>query len=101
MKKKALSIIISLVATATLFTGCGGADTATADSSADTSAPAATEAAASDDGDSAPASSSGGDLEFKIVVKSFQSSYWQAAVQVIQDSTCNVMTSFVLNPTPY
>lgn len=97
MKKKALSIIISLVATATLLTGCGGADTATADSSADTSAPAATEAAASDDGDSAPASSSGGDLEFKIVVKSFQSSYWQAAVQGVNQAASELGVSVECN----
>lgn len=61
---------------ATLLVGCGGQAASTTTSEP---APAKTEEAA------APAASTetteaGGELNFKIVVKSFQSSYWQAAV---------------------
>ena len=76
MKKKVLSTIISAAMVATLLVGCGGQAASTTTSEP---APAKTEEAA------APAASTetteaGGELNFKIVVKSFQSSYWQAAV---------------------
>lgn len=76
MKKKVLSTILSAAMVATLLVGCGGQAASTTTSEP---APAKTEEAA------APAASTetteaGGELNFKIVVKSFQSSYWQAAV---------------------
>ena len=77
MKKKVLSTIISAAMVATLLAGCGGQAASTSTTSEP--APAKTEEAA------APAAATetteaGGELNFKIVVKSFQSSYWQAAV---------------------
>ena len=77
MKKKVLSTIISAAMVATLLVGCGGQAASTSTTSEP--APAKTEEAA------APAAATetteaGGELNFKIVVKSFQSSYWQAAV---------------------
>jgi ribose transport system substrate-binding protein len=71
-----LSTILSAAMVATLLVGCGGQAASTTTSEP---AHAKTEEAA------APAASTetteaGGELNFKIVVKSFQSSYWQAAV---------------------
>ena len=70
MKRKVLATIMSATLVATMLVGCGasGDETATADAGQSAST-ANTETAAA-----------GEDLEFKIVVKSFQSSYWQAAV---------------------
>ena len=81
MKKKVLATIISAAMTATILAGCAGA-AAPAAPAAD--APAATEEAAPAADEAAPAAA--GDLDFKIVVKSFQSSYWQAAVQGVNQA---------------
>ena len=69
MKKKVLATLLCLAMAATMVVGCGSkaADAPAAD------APAA----------DAPAAS--GDLEFAIIVKSFQSSYWQAAVKGVEE----------------
>ena len=74
MKKKVLATLLCLAMAATMVVGCGSkaADAPAAD------APAA-DAPAAD----APAAS--GDLEFAIIVKSFQSSYWQAAVKGVEE----------------
>ena len=77
MKKKVLATIVSAAMVATLLAGCAAAPAAPAAAPAADAAPAATEEAA-------PAASS--DLDFKIVVKSFQSSYWQAAVQGVNQA---------------
>ena len=76
MKKRVLATIMSATLVVSMLAGCGSA--ATTEAPAAEAAPA-TEAAA----DAAPAAdtASGDKLSFKIVVKSFQSSYWQAAVQ--------------------
>lgn len=66
MKKKLLAVLLSGCMVAGVLAGCGGSDK-----------PAA-------DGDKAPAD--GGDLHFEVVVKSFQSSYWQAAMQGIEQA---------------
>ncbi len=81
MKKKVLATLMSVAMVATLLVGCGETETASAPA-ADTSA--ATEEAAPA-ADAAPAevaapAADAGALKFDIVVKSFQSSYWQAAV---------------------
>ena len=86
MKKKLLATIVSTAMVATLLAGCSGAAAPAADA-----APAATEAAAPAEDTSteaaAPAAdAASGDLDFKIVVKSFQSSYWQAAVQGVNQA---------------
>ena len=77
MKKRVLATIMSATLVVSMLAGCGSAAADTAAPAADAAAPA-TEAAA----DAAPAAdtASGDKLNFKIVVKSFQSSYWQAAV---------------------
>ena len=76
MKKRVLATIMSATLVVSMLAGCGSA--ATTEAPAAEAAPA-TEAAA----DAAPAAdtASGDKLSFKIVVKSFQSSDWQAAVQ--------------------
>ncbi|MBP5299570.1 MAG: substrate-binding domain-containing protein [Lachnospiraceae bacterium] len=77
MKKKVLSTIISAAMVATLLVGCGGqaASTSTSEPAAETKTEEAAAPAASTE-----TTEAGGELNFKIVVKSFQSSYWQAAV---------------------
>ncbi len=68
MKKKVLVTLMAATLVASMFAGCGAAS-----SDAGASSDATVE-------DSATPTAAAGDLEFKIVVKSFQSSYWQAAV---------------------
>ena len=89
MKKKVLATIISAAMTATILAGCAGAaapaaPAADAPAATEEAAPAADEAAPAADEAAAPAAA--GDLDFKIVVKSFQSSYWQAAVQGVNQA---------------
>lgn len=71
MKKKILAVLLGGCMVAGLLAGCGGGNN-TADSG-------------SDSGDSKE-SSSGGGYHFEVVVKSFQSSYWQAAVKGIEEA---------------
>ena len=76
MKKKVIATLLSAAMLATLIGGCGGADAEKTDAPAGDGA--STEAPADDaaaNGDTA-----GGDYNFEIIVKSYQSSYWQAAV---------------------
>lgn len=54
MKKKVLALVLGVAMTATMVTGCGGKD------------------------------DSDGSLNFEIIVKSYQSSYWQAAVKGVE-----------------
>ena len=71
MKKKVLAVLLGGCMVAGLLAGCGGGDKATT----------------SDNGDAATSeedSSGGGDYTFEGVVKSFQSTYWQAAIQGIE-----------------
>ena len=75
MKKKVLATLLSVAMVATLLAGCGAKEeaaapaTTAAPTTADEAAPATEEAAAPS-----------GDYSFEIIVKSYQSSYWQAAV---------------------
>ncbi len=77
MKKKLLALLLSTAMVLSLV-ACGGAEEAPAETPAATEekAPAAEEEAA------APAT----DLHFEVIVKSFQSTYWQAAVQGINQA---------------
>ena len=81
MKKKVLASLMCVAMAATMLAGCGAAaDTAatTDDAAATTTTAASTEAAApAEEADA----SAGGDYTFEIIVKSYQSSYWQAAVR--------------------
>ena len=75
MKKKVLAVLLSGCMAAGLLAGCGGKKEEASDKSADTK----TE-------DTKEGSDKGGDYNFEVVVKSFQSSYWQAAVQGIKQA---------------
>ena len=78
MKKRILAIVLGTAMTLSMV-GCGGAKEETPATTPDTKAPAAsTEEAA------APAETAGGDYHFEVIVKSFQSTYWQAAVKGIE-----------------
>ncbi len=84
MKKKVLATIVSAAMVATLLAGCGAA----AEQPAAQEAAPAKEEVAAPAADAAPAEAAAaeGDLDCKIVVKSFQSSYWQAAVQGVNQA---------------
>ena len=88
MKKKVLTTLLCVSLAATLLAGCGGksdtSSTSTDAAPATEDAAPATEDAAPATEDAAPATdasvTTGGDYKFEIIVKSYQSSYWQAAV---------------------
>ena len=89
MKKKVLASLLSVAMMATLIVGCGsdsGSSSAPAADNSAAEAPAAEAPAAEAPAAEAPAAeapaadTSGGDYRFEIIVKSYQSSYWQAAV---------------------
>lgn len=72
MKKRVLAVLLGGCMVAGLLAGCGGSSSSSSsDSSSDS---------AKSDGDS------GKGYHFEVVVKSFQSSYWQAAVQGIEQA---------------
>ena len=75
MKKKLLALLVSTAMVLSLV-ACGGTEEAPA-----TDAPE-TEDVATDDAAEAPAE----DLHFEVIVKSFQSTYWQAAVTGIKQA---------------
>ena len=75
MRKKVLATMLTAAMAASLFVGCG--ETASTDAGT-TDAGASTETA--DSGSEA----AGSDYHFEIIVKSYQSSYWQAAVTGIE-----------------
>lgn len=98
MKKKVLASLLCVAMAATMVVGCGSssdanapADNAADDAEDDAAADDAKDDAAADDAASdADASndtaSAGGDYHFEIIVKSYQSSYWQAAVQGVDQA---------------
>lgn len=69
MKKKVLAMLLTTAMVATMAVGCGSKDSGSE------------EAAES----AAPAAEASGDYSFEIIVKSYQSSYWQAAVKGIEE----------------
>lgn len=83
MKKKVLATLLSVTMVAAVLVGCGGSAAPAAEAPA-AEAPAAEAPAAEAPAAEAPAAeapaASGGDYTFEIIVKSYQSSYWQAAV---------------------
>ena len=72
MKKRVLAVLLGGCMVAGLLAGCGGSSSSSSSDSSSDSAKA--------DGDS------GKGYHFEVVVKSFQSSYWQAAVQGIEQA---------------
>lgn len=95
MKKKVLAVVMSAAMIATLLVGCGGksedttapaadtstSDTAASDTAADTSADSSSDEAAT---------TAGGNYKFEIIVKSYQSSYWQAAVTGVNQAAADL-----------
>lgn len=77
MRKKLLATLLTAAMAATLFVGCGES----ADTSADTSAADDT---TSETAEAETTEAASGDYHFEIIVKSYQSSYWQAAVKGIE-----------------
>lgn len=86
MKKKMLAVLMCTAMTATMLAGCGGKKeeaSAPAEAPAKEEAPAeeaAPEEAAAPEAEAETETAKGGDYTFEIIVKSYQSSYWQAAV---------------------
>ena len=72
MKKRVLAVLLGGCMVAGLLAGCGG-------SSSSSSSDSSSDSAKSD-------ADSGKGYHFEVVVKSFQSSYWQAAVQGIEQA---------------
>ena len=77
MKKKLLAILMCAVLALSMV-ACGGKEEPAAE------APAATEEAATEE--AAPAEPAGEAYHFEIIVKSFQSTYWQAAVKGVEQA---------------
>lgn len=87
MKKKVLAALMSVAMAATLLAGCGSAkeeaaaEPAAAPAAEETAeAPAEETAEAPAEEAAADTAATGNDYKFEIIVKSYQSSYWQAAV---------------------
>ncbi|SCX83948.1 monosaccharide ABC transporter substrate-binding protein, CUT2 family (TC 3.A.1.2.-) [Pseudobutyrivibrio sp. AR14] len=75
MRKRVLATLMTAAMAATLFAGCGDS------TGTDTTAAGGDTATATEGGSTEAA---GGDYKFEIIVKSYQSSYWQAAVKGIE-----------------
>lgn len=97
MKKKVLASLLCVAMAATMVVGCGSDDaSAPADNAADD---AATDDAATDDAEEETpeadttddtATADGGNYHFEIIVKSYQSSYWQAAVKGVEQAAAEL-----------
>ena len=77
MKKKVLAAVMSVAMIATLLAGCGGKSEGTAAPAEEKKEEAAP---AEEKKEEASTETAGGNYKFEIIVKSYQSSYWQAAV---------------------
>lgn len=82
MKKRILATLMSVAMVAALMTGCGAKEQPTTETPA-----ATTETPATTEGETTAAA---GDLTFEIIVKSFQSSYWQAAVKGVDQKAAEL-----------
>ncbi len=94
MKKKVLAVVMSAAMIATLLAGCGGksedttapaADTSASDTAADTAADTSADSSSDE-----AATTAGGNYKFEIIVKSYQSSYWQAAVTGVNQAAADL-----------
>lgn len=85
MKKKILAVVMCVAMTATVLAGCGGKEEAAAPA-----APAAEAPAAEAEAPAPAAEAAGGDYTFEIIVKSYQSSYWQAAVTGVNQAAAEL-----------
>lgn len=99
MKKKVLASLLCVAMAATMVVGCGSSSDTTTDApAADDAATddAATDDAAADTADDAATDTAeaGGDYHFEIIVKSYQSSYWQAAVKGVEQEAAKLGVSY-------
>lgn len=78
MKKKILAILLTSMMAMSMV-ACGSKDAATDE-------PAANDAADTEDVADDTADAAGNDYHFEIIVKSFQSTYWQAAVKGVEQA---------------
>ena len=89
MKKRILAIVLGTAMTLSMV-GCGSSNSGTATTApAETTATAETTASAETTATAettAPAEAESNDYHFEVIVKSFQSTYWQAAVQGIEQA---------------
>lgn len=76
MKKKLLAVLLGGCMVMGMFAGCGEKDTPDTDTKTETE----------DKGDEGDSAEAGGDYSFEIIVKSYQSSYWQAAVKGVDQA---------------
>ena len=84
MKKRILAIVLSTVMALSMVACGGGAAETPADTA--TEAPAEDAAAETEAEAEAPAETAGEAYHFEVLVKSFQSTYWQAAVKGIEQA---------------
>lgn len=89
MKKKVLALLLVMAMALALLVGCGGGGNSGSNSSGgnsggNTGANAGGNSGG-DTGSDASGDAAGGDYTFEIIVKSYQSSYWQAAVKGVKD----------------
>ena len=95
MKKKVLASLLCVAMASTMLVGCGGKEEAAAPAAKEEKteeAPAAEEKT-----EEAPAeetAEAGGDYHFEIIVKSYQSSYWQAAVKGVEQAAAKLGVSY-------
>lgn len=82
MKKKLLSVLLSMAMVATLFVGCGQ-NNANADANADANVEADADA-------NAGGEEAAGPLHFEIVSKGFQHQYWQAVLKGSQNKAAEL-----------
>lgn len=101
MKKKVLASLLCVAMAATMVVGCGSKDAAAPadDTTTDDAATddAATDDAATDDAatdDAAADTADGGDYHFEVIVKSYQSSYWQAAVKGVEQAAAELGVTY-------
>lgn len=93
MKKKILSVVLCATMIASLLAGCGGKSEESSAPAADTGVSSSEDAAPAEDSSSeeAPVQENvGGDYKFEIIVKSYQSSYWQAAVTGVNQAAAEL-----------
>lgn len=92
MKKKVLALLMVMVMALALLAGCGGSGNAGGNSGGNAGANAGgnTDNAGGDTGDAGSDAAAGGDYKFEIIVKSYQSSYWQAAVKGVDDEAAKL-----------
>ncbi|MDE7014391.1 MAG: substrate-binding domain-containing protein [Kineothrix sp.] len=92
MKKKVLAVLMCAAMAATVFAGCGNSQEAAAPAESAPAEEAAPEEEAAPAEEEAPAEETAkeGGFTFEIIVKSFQSSYWQAAITGVKQAASDL-----------